>query len=118
MTEILPLLGAAATLGLGLMGLFVPSAAAAFTSLKPIGLLGRSEIRATYGGLFAAIGLYCLIYREPQAYTLAGCAWLGAAGGRLLSVVVDRSVSPKNLGGVLFEGLIGLCLLAPRLLEI
>lgn len=35
-----------------------------------------------------------------------------AAAGRAISVVVDRSTSPKNLAGVAFEALVGALLLA------
>ena len=79
MSEGLALLGAAITLGLGLLGLLRPDAAAAFTSMQPVGLLGRAEIRATYGGFFAALGVVCLVAREPLAFAVVGIAWLGAA---------------------------------------
>jgi hypothetical protein len=94
------------------MGLVRPSAAAAFTSIRPEGLMGVSEIRATYGGLFAALGAWGLWTQEPNAFTTAGVAWLGAALGRAASVVVDRNRDPRNLGGIAFEGAIGLALLA------
>ena len=105
-------LGALATAGLGAMGLVRPRAAAAFTSMEPVGLVGVSEIRATYGGFFLLLGGYALASQEPAAFTAAGLAWLGAAGGRLVSVLVDRSTSAKNLGGIAFEAAIGLLLLA------
>jgi hypothetical protein len=79
--------GALVTTGLGVMARVRPSLAATFVSIRPEGLLGVSEIRATYGGLFAALG-------------------------RTLSVVVDRNVAAKNLGGIAFEAAIGLLLLA------
>lgn len=103
--------GAAVTAGLGGMGLLRPSAAAAFTSMAPVGRVGVSEIRATYGGFFLALGGYALLSQEPIAFVAAGLAWLGAAGGRLLSVVVDRSTEAKNLGGIVFEAAIGALLL-------
>jgi len=49
------LIAGAVTLGLGLLGLLRPAAAAAFTSIEPKGPMGVSEIRATCGGLFAAL---------------------------------------------------------------
>jgi len=107
--------GALVTMGLGLLGLVAPARASAFTSLAPVGLVGRSEIRATYGGFFLGLGAVCLATRAPEAFLAAGVAWLGAAAGRLVSVAVDASRSPKNLGGVAFEAAIGLALLAPWL---
>ena len=106
-------LGACITLGLGLLGLFAPAKAAALTSLSPVGPNGRSEMRATYGGLFAAMGVSCLVTQAEGVFLTVGLAWIGASIGRLWSVVVDQNLSPKNLGGVAFECLIGLLLTAP-----
>jgi hypothetical protein len=103
--------GALVTTGLGALALVRPSAAAAFTSVAPQGLVGVSEIRATYGGFFAALGAAALWSQTPAVFSVVGLAWAGAALGRLLSVVVDRSTSAKNLGGVLFEGAIATLLL-------
>ena len=105
--------GATATLLLGCLGLFAPARAATFTSISPIGRTGVSEIRATYGGLFAALGLACLITQSTPVFTTAGTAWVGAAAGRLWSVAIDGNHEPKNLGGIAFELAIGLLLLAP-----
>lgn len=104
-------IGAAITLGLGLMGLVWPMAAARLTGLKPEGKLGMSELRATYGGFFLVLGAYCLVTQEEVAFTLVGLAWLGAAAARLISIFVDRNREAKNLGGVLFEGIIGALLI-------
>jgi hypothetical protein len=106
-------LGALATVGLGGLGLFAPAKAAALTSISAVGPNGRSEIRATYGGLFAAMGLSCLLVQAEAVFRTAGAAWIGAAIGRAWSVVVDRNFSLKNFGGLLFESLIGLLLTAP-----
>lgn len=106
--------GAVITLGLGLLGLFAPARAAGFTSIQPVGLIGKSEIRATYGGLFAALGLACLLTQAPGVFLAAGLAWTGAAVGRTFSVVVDGSRSAKNFGAIAFELIIGLLLLAPH----
>lgn len=104
--------GAGITAGLGVMGLVRPSAAAAFTSLAPVGKLGVSEIRATYGGFFLALGAYALWSQSPAAFAAAGTAWIGAAAGRLASVILDNSREGKNFGGVAFEAVIGaLCLI-------
>lgn len=95
------------------MGLLLPSKAASFANVQPIGTIGISEIRATYGGLFVALGLACAVTQHPGVFLAAGLAWVGAAVGRLVSVAVDGSRSPKNLGGIAFELAIGLLLLAP-----
>lgn len=108
-------LGSIATLLLGCLGLFFPLRAADFTSITPIGATGVSEIRATYGGLFAALGLGCLTLQSVAVFSTAGLAWVGAAAGRTWSAVIDGNREPKNLGGIAFELIIGLLLMAPRL---
>ncbi len=113
MIETLPILGSVLTLGLGLLGLLRPDQAAAFTSMAPVGLVGRSEIRATYGGFFVALGACGLAMNQPAVWTVLGLAWLGAAAGRAFSAVVDASREAKNFGGIAFEAAIGLTLLAP-----
>jgi len=108
----LPLAGAAINVALGLNGLVRPYATADFTGVAPVGRTGLSEIRATYGGFFLALGLFVLASGSPVACRALGCGWLGAALGRLLSVVVDRSREPRNLGAVAFEAAIAALLLA------
>lgn len=103
-------LGALACLSLGVMGLLAPMQAARLVGLAPVGRLGVSELRATYGGLFIGMGLACLVLDSPPAYGVAAAAWLGAAAGRGLSIVIDRNLSRMNIGGVLVEATIGVLL--------
>lgn len=112
---ILPNLGAVATTLLGCLGLFAPARAASFTNISPVGANGVSEIRATYGGLFAALGLICLISQDQTVFTVAGVAWAGATIGRMWSILVDQNFDSKNLGGVIFEGVIAGSLLSVRM---
>ncbi|NIP22374.1 MAG: DUF4345 domain-containing protein [Phycisphaerae bacterium] len=107
----LNLLGASITAGLGTMALFRPSLAAAFTSIQPKDVLGVSEIRATYGGFFLALGAYALYSQNTTTFMVAGVAWIGAAAGRTLSVFLDRSYQPKNFGGIVLEAGVGTLLL-------
>lgn len=107
--------GAVITMGLGVMSLLAPQLTARFTSIKPQGKIGISEIRATYGGFFIALGLGAIVLQSPVVFELLGLAWLAAAAGRVYSMVVDRSRSRKNLGGIAFEAVIGLLCLAGRL---
>lgn len=103
-------LGAMVTLLLGLLGLLAPSRAATLTSIAPIGPDGRSEIRATYGGLFLGMGMLCLLLQVEVVFITIATAWFGAAAGRFISMLLDRNFSPKNLGGICFESVIGLLL--------
>jgi hypothetical protein len=110
--QILHHVGALATLVLGGLGLLRPQAAARLIGLEPRGRLGGSELRATYGGLFAALGLFALLTRDEVAFTLIGAGWLGAAAARVGDALLlggDRSV----WRAALFEAALALLLLAP-----
>jgi hypothetical protein len=112
MTDLLAPAGALASALLGALGLCAPLRAARMVGLSPLGARGVSELRATYGGLFLGLGLAALLWQQPAAYGVAGIAWLGAAVARLASIVLDRSVSALNIGGVALEAVIGALLLA------
>ncbi|MFN7858068.1 MAG: DUF4345 family protein [Acidovorax sp.] len=112
---ILANVGAAATTLLGLFGLFFPDKAAAFVSISPVGLNGRSEIRATYGGLFLALGVWCMAEQAPAVIMGAGVAWLGACLGRVYSAFRDRNADIKNVGGFALEAGLGTLLVLPKL---
>ena len=106
-TQMIGSLGAVLSIALGLFGLIFPHSAAKLIAVQPLGRLGISEIRATYGGLFIGLGGACLYLQHPIAYFVGGAAWLGAAVGRLISVGVDASYSSKNIGGIFLEIVIG-----------
>ena len=122
MIEHLSIIGACLTAALGIMGLFAPTTAARFIGLSPdeqdAGLVGKSELRATYGGFFCGLGIALLYFASDTAYVIAGIAWLSAAAGRMLSLFLDLSRSAKNIGGVLFEALIGACSVSPSLVGV
>lgn len=112
MNQILPNAGALITLALGLLGIVTPNVAAKLVGIEPIGLTGISEVRATYGGLFVGLGGVCLYSQSSSVFFAVGVAVLGAALGRGVSVLVDHSYAPKNLGGMLFEASMGALLLS------
>lgn len=105
--------GALVTFGLGVFGLFWPWGVASFVGIIPEGERGVSEIRATYGGLFVALGLVAMIAQSPDIFRALGVAWIGVAAARSFSVVRDNSRSGANLGAVVMEATIGLLLLVP-----
>lgn len=112
MSNALPVAASAVTLALGLLGLLAPARAAALVGIRADDALGRSEVRATYGGVFLGLGIACLALQRPDAYAVAGAAWLFAALARVASLAVERDASGKNLAGVLLEGAIGAALLS------
>jgi hypothetical protein len=106
-------LGALATLLLGGLGLLRPAAAARFTGLRAVTAEGRSEFRATYGGLFAALGAFALLAQDQVVFTGLGAAWVATGLGRLASIWLDDARTPRNYAAVALEGALGLLLLAP-----
>lgn len=110
--DTLPLIGAVITVGFGLLGLFFPLAAAGLVGIEPKPGIGRSEVRATYGGLFIGVGLACLWLQSTEAFLVAGGAWLGAAVARAFAMVVEREPSAGNFGGLAVEGVVGGMLMA------
>ena len=106
-------LGSLVTTGLGLFGLFRPKAAAAMVGISPDGARGLSEVRATYGGLFLAMGLYATVLQSDEVFRGLGLAWMGAAVARTFSFVRDGSRSTANLGGIVMEAAIAASLLVP-----
>ena len=82
-------------------------------SISPVGLNGRSEIRATYGGLFTALGIICITAQSEIVFMVSGVAWLGASVGRVYSMLLDRNYGIKNFGGIAVETGIGALLVAP-----
>jgi len=106
-------LGALVTLGLGVFGLFSPHGVAQFVGIQPDGERGVSEIRATYGGLFLALGLFAIVVQNSEVFRAVGIAWIGAASARSYSYVRDNSRSGANLGAIVMEAVIGLSMLVP-----
>jgi hypothetical protein len=105
--------GALITFGLGVFGLFWPASAAKMVGVVPDGERGISEIRATYGGLFLAIGLFALIAQTSDVFRCVGVGWLGAGAARAYSYVRDGSQSGANLGAIAMELGVGLSMLVP-----
>lgn len=98
------LLAASVMMIFGLGAVFRPSVLARIgvTATSP---LGRSEIRAVFGGMFIALGLACIVLREPLVFGVVGAAWLTDAALRGVAVVVDR-VPPKEAAAVLAIALV------------
>lgn len=109
-SNMLATVGAVITIGFGLFGALWPNRTASFVGLSASSGLGVSEIRATYGGLFMALGAACLYLQSTDAYFVAGAAWCGAAAIRLPSLFLDNGSFPKAVGGAVIEGGIGLML--------
>lgn len=95
--------GALGTLVMGLLGLVLPRAATRFVGLQALTAAGRSEFRATYGGLWVPLALMPLITQEPIVFAVSGFCWAGAAVGRIVSILLDDALDAQNLKAVGFE---------------
>ena len=116
MTDTLNTLACLLTIGFGLFGFLAPRYTAAALDLAPTdSTMGLSEMRASVGGLFVIAGAAALFIGEPLAYAMIGFAFMGAALGRLISLVFDDPPRRKVLifGGI--EAALALCLLAVNL---
>lgn len=102
--------GAAISVLAGALGLLFPARVSSVIGLALPGRLGVSEFRATYGGLFVGAGAAVLLIGSTEAALVLGFAWLGAFAARLLSLVIDRSISRENLAGLGIELGIGVLL--------
>jgi hypothetical protein len=74
----------------GLASVVAPERVGAALELNPSSARGVAETRAGLGGTYAALGAWALASREPAADVAVAVTWLGAAGVRLASLVVDR----------------------------
>jgi hypothetical protein len=111
--DVLNTVGALGTIGMGCLGLLTPKAASNFTGLTASNKTSFAEFRATFGGSFVLMGAVPLISGNSWAYFMTGMFWLGAAGGRVVSIVLDAGhKESKNIGGVFFEGAFAALLLA------
>ncbi len=77
--------------------------------------MGRSELRASAGALFVAMGAGALLIGQPVAYLMMGIAWLGAAVGRMTSIIMDPRPTRRTWGFFAVEAAVGFALVAGNL---
>lgn len=103
MIDILNHAAALLTIAFGLFGFLAPRYTAAALDLASThSTMGLSELRASVGGLFVVAGAAALWLNEPLAYAMIGFAFVGAALGRVLSLLLDNPPRGKVLlfGGI------------------
>jgi hypothetical protein len=97
---------------LGLLSLLNPALAMRLLGLELSAARGLSEVRSHYGALYvtmAALVLWALPLRPrtgPLLRTL-GVLWLGAAAGRVASMVIDGLATPMNVVLLVMQLFIG-----------
>lgn len=91
MIDLLNILVALMTIAFGAFGFLAPRFTASALDLEVgASTMGLSEMRASVGGLFVAMGLFAIWSGMPMAYAMLGVAYSGAALGRLISIVLDK----------------------------
>lgn len=113
MIDILNIVAAIATIVFGAFGFLAPKYTMQALDLAAThSTMGASEMRASVGGLFVAMGLYCVIWGDSPTYFMLGVAYAGAAAGRAVSLVLDAPPRRKVLvfGGI--EAALALWLIA------
>ena len=80
----------AALMASGLAGAVMPGRVAAALELPAVTKRGIAETRAGLGGTYAALGGWALVSRDPTAQAAVGLVWLGAAGARIASLLIDQ----------------------------
>ena len=74
--------------------------------------LGTSEIRVVFGGMFVALGVACIVTRDPRVFATVGGAWLADFGVRLVAVFVDRVPAKQALAVLSIALLLGSALVS------
>lgn len=94
--DILNIIFALLSIGLGVFGWLAPKFTMETLNLAGhTDTMGMSEVRASAGCLFVGMGLGALILGSPVAYAMLGFCWLGAATGRLTSLLRDGKTQKK-----------------------
>src|SRR5690349_2096242 len=99
--EILRILVAVSTIGIGVWCLIRPRSISGFTGLDIPGPRGISEIRAIFGGLFIGMGAAPLIIPAIEAYRVLGICYAGIGAARLFSILFDKSYERSNIISVI-----------------
>ncbi|MEO1550444.1 MAG: DUF4345 family protein [Pseudomonadota bacterium] len=116
----IPILNTAAcllTIGFGLIGWLAPRYTLETLNLATTGgvKMGLSEIRAASGALFVGLGVGALVLGAPLAFVMVGCAYAGAALGRITAIVLDGAQSPMAYGFFAAEVALALWLIGANL---
>ena len=93
--DIVNIIFALFSIGLGLFGWLAPRYTMEVVGLEAKDAMGPSEIRAASGALFIGLGVGALVLNTPAAYAMIGYAWGFAAIGRLTSIVLDGATQKK-----------------------
>lgn len=116
MIDIVNLVAALLTIAFGAFGFLAPRFTAAALDLQTgETTMGLSEMRASVGGLFVALAGGAILLGSGALYAALGVAYLGAAAGRGLSIVLDGA--PRRKAGIYFaiEAVLAVWLIAANM---
>jgi hypothetical protein len=71
-----------------------------------------AEGRASFGGVFLALGIGTLLLGQPLVTLVLGGVWAMMAIGRVVSMIFDRAFSPYNVAATVLEAALGAAALA------
>ena len=113
MTDVLNILIALTSIGLGAIGWLAPRYTMELLDMAPTRTtMGLSEVRAASGALFVGLGAGALILGTPLAFAMIGFAWAGAAIGRLTSIVADGVQTSRKVTFFVIEAIVAVTALA------
>lgn len=116
MVDTLNIIAALLSIALGGFGFLAPRYTAGVLDLRTGDTtMGLSELRASAGGMFIAVGGACLWLGTPWAYAMLGFVYLGAGAGRALSLILDKPPFPKAHLYFLFEAVFAAWLIGANL---
>ena len=116
MIDFLNIVACLLTIAFGLFGFVAPRYTADALDLTPTkSTMGLSEMRASVGGLFVIAGIAALWLNEPLAYAMIGFCFVGAALGRILSLILDKPPVKKVILFGAIEAALALWFLAANL---
>ena len=100
------------TASLGLLAFVAPRVAFMIARIEAKVPDAIAEGRASFGGVFLALGLGTILLAQPLVTLVLGGVWVMMALGRVVSMIFDRAVSPYNGAATVFELALGAAALA------
>jgi hypothetical protein len=97
---------------LGLLAFVAPRVAFMIARIEAKVPDAIAEGRASFGGVFLALGLGTVLLAQPLVTLVLGGVWAMTALGRMVSMIFDRALSPYNIGATVFELLLAAAALA------
>ncbi|MFM7142113.1 MAG: hypothetical protein ACKOCT_13855 [Alphaproteobacteria bacterium] len=99
-------LAPALSIAMGLAALVEPERFGAQVGLSADGPLGRSELRAVFGGVFVGLGLACLLSGARGAWLAGAGVFAGGVAAKLGSAATETGVLPAAALGLAVDAVL------------